>query len=56
VWRRDHLPAHRITDALSGTPVGAHPSPPGGLRKAHLGHTDRFVVDHVACDVVVLQL
>jgi hypothetical protein len=37
--------------------LGRRPSEsPSGPRKASLGHTARFIIDHVACDVVVLQL
>jgi hypothetical protein len=54
IRKKDHLHAHRITDALSGSTGEGHPGHPGDPRKAPLGHTARFMVDHTACGVVVL--
>jgi nucleotide-binding universal stress UspA family protein len=53
--KRDHLHAHRITNTLTGASLEVHPDLPADLRKSHLGHTARFVVDHAACDVIVLH-
>lgn len=55
--RGEHLHAYTIANPTSGEAVEAHEVPPRGEpAKAHLGHTARYVVDHVACDVVVLRL
>ncbi len=50
--RRFH--AFEITASDSGEKVEAHKPPGRGPEKIHLGHTARFVVDHVSCDVVIL--
>ncbi len=52
--RRFH--AFEISDSESGETVEAH-KPPGrgrGPEKIHLGHTARFVTDHVSCDVILI--
>lgn len=57
VWgarRGRHFHAFEITDSGSGVKVEAHKPPGRGPEKIHLGHTARFVVDHVSCDVVIL--
>lgn len=51
-WKRHHLHAYRVTDPLSGESAEAHPPPQ--RRGARVGHTARFVMDHVSCDVVLL--
>lgn len=50
--RRFH--AFEIADSESGSKVEAHKPPGRGPEKMHLGHTARFVVDHVSCDVVLI--
>lgn len=55
-WQDQHFHANSITDSNSGTSVEAHRLPGEGPGKSPLGHTARFVVDHVTCDVVVLRL
>lgn len=52
-WKRHHLHAYRIANPLSGESVEAHP-PPDERHGARVGHTARFVMDHVSCDVVLL--
>jgi hypothetical protein len=53
--RGHHVHAHLITELGSGTSVEAHrPPPEPGPERHHLGHTARFVTDHVGCDVVLL--
>lgn len=55
VRRGGHLHAHEIADSGTGESVEAH-RPPGREpeKKFHLGHTARFLTDHVSCDVVLL--
>jgi nucleotide-binding universal stress UspA family protein len=57
VWgtrRGRHFHAFEVKDPESGEKVEAHKPPGRGLAKVHLGHTARFVVDHVPCDVVLI--
>lgn len=57
VWgarRGRHLHAFEITASESGEKVEAHKPPGRGPEKIHLGHTARFVVDHVSCDVILI--
>lgn len=53
-WHGRHLHAHVVQDPSSGASTEAHKPPGHGPRKHHLGHTARFVTDHVGCDVVIL--
>lgn len=53
-WRGRHLHAYTITGA--GTTVEAHKAPDEEPGERPLGHTARFVADHVLCDVVILRL
>lgn len=53
--RGGHLHAFVVTDPVSGNSIEAHGSPAGGPEKRHLGHTARFVMDHVSCDVIILS-
>jgi nucleotide-binding universal stress UspA family protein len=55
VRKKDHLHAHRITNTLTGGTLEVHPDLPADLRKSPPGHTARFVLDHAACDVIVLH-
>lgn len=61
VWRGRHLHAYHISEEGSGVSVSAHDEPgeggrrPGKSQRQPLGHTARFVVDHVAGDVVVVS-
>lgn len=50
--RRFH--AFEISDSESGSKVEAHKPPGRGPEKIHLGHTARFVTDHVSCDVILI--
>ncbi|MGH3086424.1 MAG: hypothetical protein ACRDSJ_03785 [Rubrobacteraceae bacterium] len=55
VWgtkRGRHFHAFEIK--VSGKSVEAHKPPGKGPEKIHLGHTARFVVDHISCDVVLV--
>jgi nucleotide-binding universal stress UspA family protein len=57
VWgtrRGRHFHAFEITEVGSGEKVEAHKPPGRGPEKIHLGHTARFVTDHVSCDVVLI--
>lgn len=54
-WRGSHVHAYRIVDSASGSRVQAHEKPSGESERMRLGHTSRFVVDHVSCDAVVLR-
>lgn len=54
--RGEHLRAFVVTDSVSGASVEIQePQPGGGPERHHLGHTARFVTDHVACDVIILS-
>lgn len=50
--RGRHFHAYEIE--AGGAKVEAHKPPGRGPKKIHLGHTARFVVDHVSCDVVLI--
>ncbi|WP_119068649.1 universal stress protein [Rubrobacter indicoceani] len=51
--------AYALSSPEGGDPVEAHKPPPdrkdGGLMHVHLGHTARFVTDHVSCDVILVS-
>lgn len=49
--------AYTLSEPGGGGPVEAHrpPEKEGGLLHVHLGHTARFVTDHVTCDVVLIS-
>lgn len=49
--------AYALSEPGGGGPVEAHKPPEreGGLMRVHLGHTARFVTDHVTCDVVLIS-
>lgn len=53
--RGRHFHAFEISIPESGEKVEAHKPPGRGPEKIHLGHTARFVVDHVSCDVIVVS-
>lgn len=58
VWgtrRGRHFHAFEVADPGSGEKVEAHKPPGRGPQKIHLGHTARFVTDHVPCDVVLIR-
>jgi len=52
--RGEHLHARILRDPASGASVAAHEAPGGGPGKRPLGPTARYLVDHVAGDVVVV--
>lgn len=53
--RGEHLHAFVVTNLGSRTSVETHRPPSGGgPERRHLGHTARFVMDHVDCDVIIL--
>ncbi|CAN5549813.1 MAG: hypothetical protein ACR2N0_01930 [Rubrobacteraceae bacterium] len=57
VWgarRGRHFHAYEISESGSGEKVEAHKPPGRGPEKIHLGHTARFVTDHVSCDVILI--
>lgn len=53
--RGGHIHAFIVTNPESEASTEAHRPPPAGEpEKRHLGHTARFVTDHVSCDVIIL--